>query len=226
VLWKPIQVRDRNSEDPDAKVSIPLLRSFTVFNLAQCDGVTLPPRMRVVREPVTPPEAMAEILAAYVDGPEIVHRPSTGAWYEPAADRITLPELSQFDDAPGYASTALHELVHSTGHESRLDRFAKTGPPQHFGTERYAAEELTAEIGASMLAAEFDIPVSFDRSAAYVASWLEALRNDSGMILAAAQRSHHAVDRIVPPEDSGEVNTDDNSEVVRSGQTDAGRMAV
>jgi antirestriction protein ArdC len=176
------------------------MRAFTVFNVDQCEGITLPPRMRPVRHDVSVPQAMRDVVDGYADGPELEHRPSVRAYYQPAVDRITLPELGQFADAPAYCGTALHELIHSTGHKSRLDRFAKNGAPQHFGSERYAAEELVAEIGASMLASMRGIPVSFDQSAAYVASWLQALRDDRGLIVVAAQRAQKAVDRILTTE--------------------------
>jgi antirestriction protein ArdC len=195
VFWKMLEVRDQDA--PDGVKRVPLLRHYFVFNLDQCEGVTLPPRFRTdEREPVEVGEAMREILAGYVDGPEIRHVLGERAYYCPSDDRITLPLLEQFATAEGFAETALHELTHSTGHASRLDRF-DNGEPQHFGDERYAREELVAEMGAAMLAAVHGIETSFDNSAAYVASWLRALRDDDSLVIRASQQAQRATDRIV-----------------------------
>lgn len=80
------------------------------------------PRLGTVREPVEVGEAMRGILAGYVDGPEVRHVLGERAYYSPSDDRVTLPLLEQFATAEGFASTALHELTHSTGHASRLDQ--------------------------------------------------------------------------------------------------------
>jgi antirestriction protein ArdC len=196
VFWKLLDVKDQDA--PDGVKRVPLLRHYFVFNLDQCDGVTLPPRFRTdEREPVEVGEAMRGILAGYVNGPEVRHALGERAYYSPSDDRITLPLLEQFTTAEGFASTALHELTHSTGHASRLDRFDRTGEPQHFGDERYAREELVAEMGAAMLAAAYGIETSFENSAAHIASWLRALRDDDSLVIRASQQAQRATDRIV-----------------------------
>lgn len=173
VFWKMLKVKDQ--DQPDGTKNVPLLRHYFVFNLDQCDGVTLPPRFQVeAREPVEVTSAMRGILDGYDDGPAVCHVLGERAYYSPADDRITLPTLEQFASSEGFASVALHELTHSTGHASRLDRFERNGEPQHFGDERYAREELVAEMGSAMLAAIHGIEMSFDQSAAYIASWLRA----------------------------------------------------
>jgi antirestriction protein ArdC len=100
VFWKLLQVRDQDA--PDEVKRVPLLRHYFVFNLDQCDGVTLPPRFRVgAREPVEVGEAMRGILGGYVDGPEVPHVLGERAYYSPSDDQITLPLLERFATAEG-----------------------------------------------------------------------------------------------------------------------------
>lgn len=198
VFWKPIEVADETA--PKGKKSVLILRYYTVFNLQQTDGVELPPRFVSPlegREKVEVLPALDAILADYADGPAVVNAKQDRAAYSPTTDTITLPSLEQFDNPGEYAATVLHEVVHSTGHKSRLDRFAVNGEPQHFGSERYAREELVAEIGAAMLAAHSDIQKDDEQTAAYVASWLGALRNDKSLVMRAAQQAQKAVDRVL-----------------------------
>jgi antirestriction protein ArdC len=196
VLWKRIKIADTEAEDGATKV-IPLLRSYTVFNLDQTENVTLPPRFDLPEfEPVEPGEAVEAVLAGYVDGPELRYRTGDAAYYTPDNDTVTLPALDQFGDQVAYAGTLFHELTHSTGHASRLNRFERNGEPQHFGTERYAREELVAEMGAAILAAVAGTEHHIERSAAYVENWLGRLRDDKSLVILAAQQAQKAVDRI------------------------------
>lgn len=188
VLWKPME---REDEEGNVK-SFMLMRYFTVFNVAQTEGLEIPQKFLATREPVPVLDGVAEALAY---GPEVRHLAQDRAYYEPAKDRITLPALEQFVSAESYAATALHEIAHSTGHESRLGRF--DGSPVTFGCETYAEEELVAEIGAAMLATALGISVEWDQHAAYLASWLKALKDDRGLLIAAAQKAQKAVDLVL-----------------------------
>jgi antirestriction protein ArdC len=94
-----------------------------------------------------------------------------------------------------YYSTAFHELTHSTGHSSRLDRISRRA---FFGSEDYSREELVAEIGAAALLNHCGIETgsSFKNSAAYIQSWLRALRNDKKMIVTASGAAAKAFELI------------------------------
>ncbi len=111
------------------------------------------------------------------------------------SDDIHLPDRAAFKDQAGYYETVLHELGHATGHETRLNRFF--GP---FGSEGYAREELRAEIASYMLAR--DLGISFDPSnhAAYVDSWLAALREDKNEIFRAARDAETIKTWVMEPE--------------------------
>lgn len=206
LFWKMLDVqdRDRPTNDDGSKRTkrIPLVRGYTVFNLEQCDDVKMPPRFTISdegREPVAVPDAMREVLDGYVNGPSVRFVTQDSAHYDPAADCITLPTLDQFGTSAGFVATALHELTHSTGHPSRLDREQRN----HFGTDLYAREELVAEMGSAMLAASAGLDTDFDQSAAYVKNWLGALRDDKSLVIVAAQRAQKAVDRILGTEVAG-----------------------
>ena len=116
--------------------------------------------------------------------------------YRPSTDSITLPQLAQFKETAEYYSTAFHEMIHSTGHKTRLDRLEKT---VFFGAEAYSKEELIAEIGAATLVnhAGLETSRSFRNSAAYVQNWLRVLKNDKRFIVNAAGKAEKAVNLIL-----------------------------
>ena len=138
------------------------------------------------------------MISAYVkrSGVRIVNREGDRAFYSPSSDSITLPLLAQFAETAEYYSTAFHELTHSTGHVSRLDRLSKTA---YFGSEAYSKEELIAEIGAAALvnAAGLETANSFRNSAVYVQNWLKVLRDDKRFIVSAAGKAEKAVSTIL-----------------------------
>jgi antirestriction protein ArdC len=148
----------------------------TVFNAEQIDG--LPPyEPPEVETPTWEGHARADSIIAN-SGAEIRHKVGDRAFYSPTTDIIVLPERHQFDDADNYYSTALHELGHWTGHESRLDR-----PLMNcFGTTDYAQEELRAEIASMMLSREIGVGFNPHQSASYAASWSKKLSADGSEI--------------------------------------------
>lgn len=213
VFWKRFEVKDETTET--GKRQVFLSRFFTVFNLEQTENVELPPRFAPPADldVVFAVEDAQAIWSGYTDGPTLRHLTQDAANYTPSTDVITLPKQGQFDSAEAYYGTLFHESIHSTGHASRLDRFAKTGEPQHFGSERYAREELVAELGAAMLRAMAGIATddSTEQTAAYVANWLTALKNDKTLVLAAAGKAQKAVDRIVGTTFEAETQDDETA---------------
>src|SRR5690606_4513206 len=156
-------------------------RVFTavVFNAQQIDG--LPP---LEAKPVGPePERHARAEAILSNsGAKIAHVEGDRAFYRPSTDSITLPARHQFGSADAYYATALHELGHWTGHESRLNRDLS----HPFGSEGYAREELRAEIASLMLGERLEIGHDPGQHAAYVASWIKVLEDDPREIFRAA----------------------------------------
>ncbi len=172
------------------------MKYYSVFNVAQCDGIEIPAQYDIKREPVATLPALDAIVASYVDRPEIFYREQGRAYYNPVSDSITLPPVNAFESAESHAYTLCHEMIHSTGHESRLKRFAEDETPARFGDANYAREELVADIGAQILLSENGIQYDMENSASYIAGWLKALKNDPSLIMSAAGKAQNAADRV------------------------------
>lgn len=199
VFWKVYTKTEKNDKGEDVERNIPVLRYFNVWHIDQCEGIE--PKFKA--EDLTPPdpiEAAEEISADYLNrsGVKLEHVRGDRACYSPSLDRVTLPLFEQFDDSAEYYSTMFHELGHSTGHKSRLDRFT-TGAAAAFGGEDYGKEELVAEITSACILSECGIetPESFKNSAAYVQNWLKAIRGDNKLIVSAASKAEKAVALIM-----------------------------
>ncbi len=184
VFYKPWETEEATDSGETETRKGAVLKSFRVFNLDQIDGMEPPAREE---RPVFVAIADAErILAA---SPAPIHLGGTQAFYHPSSDTIHLPERERFASAEAFYSVALHELTHSTGHSSRLDRtFGK-----RFGDDAYAMEELVAEMGSAFLNAELGlINATLEDHADYLASWLKVLRSDRKAILIAAAQAAKA----------------------------------
>jgi antirestriction protein ArdC len=176
--------------EPEPARQVPFLRRFTVFNVAQCDG--LPERLTADTVPLPErqivPVAEALIAATGADfrigGDE--------AFYAVGPDYVQVPPQPAFRAQIDYYRTALHELTHWTGHGSRLGR-DQSG---RFGSPDYAREELVAELGAAFLCAALGIKPTV-RHADYIGSWLDVLRGDNRAIFRAASRASRAADFLL-----------------------------
>jgi antirestriction protein ArdC len=140
--------------------------------------------------------------------PTITHDGGYRAFYVPATDSVHMPAKGSFHSSGDYYVTLLHEMSHSTGHSSRLNRHGLETGIAPFGSETYSKEELVAEISAAFLAAECGIKFDLPNSAAYVASWLRVLSNDRKMVIVAAGQAQRAADFILnrrtPESEQGE----------------------
>ncbi len=173
---------------------IPFMKGYTVFNAEQCDN--LPAHYYAKAEapalvPLERIEAADRFFAA--TGADIRHG-GTRAFYVEGSDYIQIPPFEAFRDAESYAATIAHELTHWTKHDKRLARnFGRVV----YGDEGYAKEELVAELGAAFLCADIGItPEVMPDHAAYIASWLKALKNDKRLIFTAAAHAQRAVDYL------------------------------
>lgn len=195
VFWRWIEAEDKKTGEP---TKIPFLRYFNVFHIDQCEGISPKHAAAMPENPAAPDEYAEQIASSYLhsSGVKLIHEEGDRAFYRPAADSITVPLMQQFRETAEYYSTLFHEMVHSTGHESRLNRLEKTA---FFGNESYSKEELTAEIGAAALVhqAGLETPSSLRNNAAYVESWLKALRGDKRFIVSAAGKAEKAVELIL-----------------------------
>lgn len=205
VFWKMFPKIEKNKDGKEVKVVIPLLKYFNVFHIDQCEGVQPKYKAEDLR-PTDPIEEAENILTNYSErsGCPIINAKQDRAYYSPLLDEIHLPLREQFPEIKEYYSTAFHEATHSTGHKTRLNRLTATA---HFGNEEYSKEELVAEIGSAILMNEMglEMPSTFKNSAAYIQSWLKALKNDSRMVVSAAGKAEKAVRMILNIQDEKEV---------------------
>lgn len=196
-FWKPFEtVNDETGEIEQHFY----LRYYNVFHLSQCEGIS--PRWAVsITQPSSDlqPDAVADaIIQDYKDRSGITLRiiESDRAYYQPSTDTVVAPKLSQYQKQEEYYSTLFHELTHSTGHHSRLDRISDIAA---FGSHEYSKEELCAELGAAFLVNHcgLESKASFRNSAGYIQGWLKALRDDKRLIVSAAGAAEKAVNLIL-----------------------------
>jgi len=189
---------EENGEEVEKRFR--MMKYYSVFNVEQADWEDgkMPVKPIIEADYVEPIEAAEKIYLGMPHRPEVKHG-GDRAFYSPLLDYIGMPPTESFDSTEGYYSTLFHELVHSTGHESRLGREgieAFAG----FGSESYSKEELIAEMGAAYLCAEAGIEPRIDQNAAYIASWLKVLKNDKKFVVAAASGASAAADYILDKE--------------------------
>ena len=144
-------------------------------------------------EPIRVAQATVEAMPT---PPGIVHG-YTSAAYSPRTDIVRMPKPERFDSSEAYYSTLFHELTHSTGHTDRLGRKGIMDTVM-FGSTTYSREELVAEMGSAFLCGETGIlEPCIDRSSAYIAGWLQALKNDRKLVVVAAAQAQKAADFIL-----------------------------
>lgn len=186
---KPLLDADGKAVKQTVRLERPSLFMATVFNAEQIDG--LPPQIPRKEQSWTASERAEGILKA--TGAAILHGEQDRAFYRPATDTIHLPNREQFDSADRYYATALHELGHWTGHPSRLDRDLA----HPFGSEGYAREELRAEIASMIVGDELGIGHDPRQHAAYVGSWIKAIKDDPLEIFRAAADAEKIQDYVL-----------------------------
>ena len=202
-FWQQNSYKERAADGTETTKRGLLLRVYTVFNVAQCDGLDLPGCDPMPETDV--PELMRTVYAG--TGAVVTHG-GDRACYQPDFDRIALPIVSAFATTDGYAATAFHELGHWTGAKKRLDRDL-TG---RFRTRAYAAEELVAELTSAYLCAEYGLNQSLDHHASYIASWRELLTDDPRAVITAASKAQAAADYITAAVTGAAIVPDDTAE--------------
>lgn len=189
VYWS-IKEKTIKSEEGEEKVeTYPVLRIYTVFNVEQCEGIEAPTADRM--EHVKPHSIANAYLAT--SGVTLQHA-GDRAYYRPDTDTINMPPSTAFSSPEHYHATLFHEIVHSTGHESRLNRDIRNV----FGDHKYSAEELIAEIGSAYLCALAGISTADTErnTTAYCQHWARAIKADPNIILQAAQKAEKAIKYI------------------------------
>jgi antirestriction protein ArdC len=165
------KIEDQEESDDEAKLMLPRWKYFNVFNLDQTEGLAesnytenLPQSDFISNLSV---DSLVNASKA-----EIKHSDRKAAYYSPRGDFIHLPYQKHFHAVDSYYATLLHELVHWTGHETRLDRL-KAG--SRFGDKAYSFEELVAELGATFLSIDLNVNADIENHASYLDGWAELL---------------------------------------------------
>jgi antirestriction protein ArdC len=204
VYFKDAENRKISKEDARARAQkgeavqvLKFIKYYTVFNVADIEGIQFEfPEVKLQQhEKIQRCERIYEQMPQH---PEILNVKADHAYYHPEHDFINMPEIGQFETPEHYYATLFHELTHSTGHASRLNREGVTKPGT-FGSAQYSREEIIAEIGASFLCAQAQIDNKSlnDNNAAYLAGWLKVLKEDSTFIFTAAAEAQKAADYIL-----------------------------
>lgn len=176
--------------------TIAYLKYYNVFNVSQIEGIDFVlPEMPSNQHEVL--DNCEQIIARMPNRPKLEHGGGQ-ACYIPMMDKVQMPHKANFHKAEGYYQTFFHELVHSTGHASRLNR-KEVVEPNKFGTVNYSKEELVAELGACFLMSKADSLSEFEveNSTAYIQSWIKVLKDDPKFILEASGKASRAAEYIL-----------------------------
>ncbi len=198
--WNTYQKPTAEGEEPE-EVDIPTLKYYTVFKLEDCKNIReIKYREPKFKENPAKPSA-EEIIADYQNREKvkIINEPSAEAYYTGTFDEVHMPLLKQFVSSETYYSTMFHELTHSTGYRTRLNREGITDY-NRFGDENYSKEELVAEIGAAYACNYLGIEndQTLENSAAYLKSWAKHLKGNSSnnFIISAMAKAKKAFELI------------------------------
>lgn len=212
VFWKQTEVKTAKDGEEKTEV-IPLLRYYRVFHIDDCENISAK-YPTGSEEPFDADEEADRIASEYFmrTSCKLVQNKRDSASYSPAFDRVMMPQIDQFDSMPHYYATLFHEIGHSTGHTSRLNRFET---PVAYGDKPYSREELVAELTSAMILYRLGLEngATIKNSAAYIQSWLKALQDDTRMLIWAAGRADKAVRLIMDEEPVMEAGGDGQPDV-------------
>lgn len=203
VYWNQVENKEQTNqgeENPEQKKKS-ILRYYYVFNISQCEKIPEKylPKARETKELPT----CESIISAMTHCPPIRHKDNK-AFYNFKEDFVNMPKKRGFKNDESYYATLFHELVHSTGHESRLKRDTLNQMAE-FGDDNYSLEELVAEIGTCYLQSHAGITSEFQQSAAYLQGWLAKLKGDKRFIFQASRAAQKAVDYILNVKNEEEI---------------------
>ena len=167
---------------------------YPVFHASQIEN--LPPMKDLQRFEWDDVERAERIIEA--NGVKIKHSASDEACYVPGMDEIHMPNKDQFKNSESYYATALHEVIHSTGHKSRMNRDIRN----LFGSDDYAFEELVAQTGSAILCSQLGIMTesTFENDQSYIQNWITVLKKDPNVLFRAAGLAQEAVDYLFQKE--------------------------
>jgi len=198
-ILTPEVAKGRYEKGEDIRI-LKLIRYYNVFNLEDIEGIEIDytrfPEVKLSdNEKITRCE---DTIRNMPNPPDLRQIDANRAFYSPAQDFINLPSIGQFETSEYYYATYFHELIHATGHASRLAR-NEVMDFSGFGTKPYSKEELIAEIGASFLSCHCQINYDsvVENNASYLAGWLKVLKEDSRFIFKVSAEAQKAIEFIL-----------------------------
>lgn len=195
IFWMLRETIAKEGEEAVEKKA-PILRYYKVFNVDQCSGIPVSVRESQHERQLYPVAVCESIVQSMPNAPEI-RFDKAKPYYHIKEDYINMPPMKRFDDSEGYYATLFHEMVHSTGHQSRLARPSVTEMAE-FGSPTYCFEELIAELGSCYLCSYAGIDQKeLKNSAAYIQGWLSQLQSNHWYIVLASSSAQRAVDYIL-----------------------------
>ena len=195
VFAKPVEVANKDANpdegEPESKVYF-CYRPFTLFNLDQIEGLQdLPDLEQPEYSDSEAADAVDRAAETYCANTGVIRRNGGNkAYYSPSLDQIVLP--TTFHSGSDYAATLAHEMIHSTGHQSRLNRFDNTTESFKSYHESYAFEELIAELGSAFICSELGVSGQHEQHVSYLDAWLKELKSDKTFIFKAASAASKA----------------------------------
>lgn len=193
-IWRPLISKKVDEKTHEEKSRLVGFTTIPVFHYTQCQGIDI----EALEEKYAPksPEAIEfnpiqnceSVLKNMPNCPKISNDGGNSAFYHPASDSIHMPQQTQFISSADYYKTLFHELTHSTGHFTRLDRFKKTGNEFKNHHKDYSFEELVAELGACFISSACGISPSqnIENSVAYIQNWIKSLQSNPDWIIKAS----------------------------------------
>ncbi|MFC1734134.1 ArdC family protein [candidate division KSB1 bacterium] len=179
------------------------LKIYNVFNVEQCEFDEIAEsRIQKLAEKVvvlhnSRQKGAEDIISGFPDKPKIQFKDDIDfPFYSPKLDKVVIQKMKWFNTADSYYHTLFHELIHSTGHPSRLNRF-DPADVNVFGGSEYSKEELVAELGASYLTEIAGLKLNIKNASAYIKGWIKALEDNTSWIVWAANRGQKAAELIL-----------------------------
>jgi antirestriction protein ArdC len=187
---KIITEHTENGEEERRSISIP--KHYGVFNAEQIAG--LPERFYAPPDLKRPePERIEAAEQFFGSTGADIRSAGDRAFYSPKGDYIQMPDMKRFWNSEAFYGTLAHEFIHWTKRENRCNRETA----RSWGDEKYAFEEIVAEMGSAFLCADLDIKPKTpkdDDKAGYIQSWLKVLKDNKHAIFAAAAKAQAAAD--------------------------------
>lgn len=194
-IWTELQeVEDKEGNKKKVEVDrkVPIVRYFVVFNASQIDGI---PEMK--KEELSNKDIL-NIADNFIKSSEcsIQEIAQEESFYSPGEDKIVLPLRKYFKSEESFLATLFHEMAHSTGHVTRLNRKIEN----RFGSVDYAKEELRAELSAVFLEADLNLDLKgankIDHTN-YLKSWISVLEDNPDELFKACNDSSKISERLI-----------------------------